>query len=51
MKYKAIKIVHTDLSIADNLINKFTGKKRHFFFFTTLWGLFKFYLHRDELWL
>lgn len=31
MKYKAIKIVHTELSIADNL-NKFTGKKkRHFF--------------------
>lgn len=32
MKYKAIEIVHTELSIADNLINKFTGKKRHFFF-------------------
>lgn len=38
MKYKAIKIVHTELSIADNLINEFTEKKkRHFFFFTTLW--------------
>lgn len=50
MKYKAIKIVHTELSIADNLINKFTGRKRHFFLYHPL-GFFKFYLHRDELWL
>lgn len=33
MKYKAIKIVHTELSIADNLINKITGKKDTFFSF------------------
>lgn len=32
MKYKAIKIVHTELSIADNL-NKFTGKKKKDTFF------------------
>lgn len=40
MKYKAIKIVHTELSIADNLINKFTGKKRHFFFLFRPLGFF-----------
>lgn len=42
MKYKSIKMVHTELSIADNLINKFTGRKRHFFFFTTLWVFLSF---------
>lgn len=49
MKYKAIEIVHTELSIADNLINKFTGKKRHFFFLFRPLGFF--HLHRNELWL
>lgn len=41
MKYKAIKIVYTELSIADNLINNLTGEKKKkdtfFFSFTTLW--------------
>lgn len=32
MKYKAIKIVHTELSISDNLLNKFTEKEDSFFF-------------------
>lgn len=52
MKYKAIKIVHTELSIADNLINKFTEKKKKtlLFLYHPL-GFLKFFLHRNELWL